>query len=101
MKRKLIFKKATAVSIVFLFICIPLFALKVYDEIVVKEAVALSASIIRSGPGKNNPDIFTIPEGKIVSVISESGNWNNVKIESENKSLMGWIENSALGSINA
>ncbi|OEG71537.1 hypothetical protein ATZ36_14175 [Candidatus Endomicrobiellum trichonymphae] len=100
-KRKLILKRATAISVVFLIICISLFALKVYNEIAVKEAVILSASNIRSGPGENNPGIFTIPEGKIVSIISESGNWNNIKIESENKSLMGWIENSALGSINA
>ncbi|OEG69306.1 hypothetical protein ATZ36_10265, partial [Candidatus Endomicrobiellum trichonymphae] len=100
-KRKLILKKAAAVSVVFLIICIPLFALKVYNEIAVKEAIVLSASNIRSGPGENNSDIFTIPEGKIVSVVSKNGNWNNIKTESENKSLTGWIENSALGSINA
>jgi uncharacterized protein YraI len=80
--------------------CIRLFALKAYNEIAVREAVVLSASNIRSGRGENNPDIFTIPEGKIVLIISEIGNWNNVKIESENKSLIGWIENSALGNIN-
>jgi SH3-like domain-containing protein len=67
----------------------------------VKEAVVLSASNVRNGPGENNSNVFTIPEGKIVSVISESRNWNNIKTESENKSLMGWIENSTLGSINA
>ncbi|OEG69346.1 hypothetical protein ATZ36_10105 [Candidatus Endomicrobiellum trichonymphae] len=100
-KRKLILKKAAAVSVVFLIICIPLFALKVYNEIAVKEAIVLSTSNIRSGPGENNSDIFTTPEGKIVSVVSKNGNWNNIKTESENKSLTGWIENSALGSINA
>ena len=100
-KRKLILKKAAAVSVIFLIICIPLFALKVYSEIAVKKAVVLSASNIRSGPGENNPDIFTIPEGIIVSIISESGNWNNIKTESENKSLTGWVEKSALGNINA
>ncbi|BAV58929.1 conserved hypothetical TPR domain protein [Candidatus Endomicrobiellum trichonymphae] len=100
-KRKLILKKAVAVSVVFLIICIPLFALKVYSEVATKEAVVLSASNIKSGPGENNPDIFIIPEGKIVSVIFENGNWNNIKTESKNKSLTGWIEKSALGNINA
>jgi uncharacterized protein YraI len=37
---------------------------------VVKEAIVLFASNIRSGTGENNSNIFTIPKGKIVSVIS-------------------------------
>ncbi|MDR0800184.1 MAG: SH3 domain-containing protein [Endomicrobium sp.] len=99
-KRKPIFKKATVALVVFLIICIPLFALKVYNEIVLKKAVVLYASNVRSGPGESNTDIFTIPEGKIVSVIAKSGNWNNIKVKSGNESLTGWIENKAIGNIN-
>jgi hypothetical protein len=39
----------------------------------VKEAVILSASNIRSGPGENDYDIFTISEGKIV--INNTQEW--------------------------
>ena len=99
-KRSLIFKKFTASSIIFLIACIPLLCLKVYDEFSVRKAVLVSASSIRSGPGNNNPGIFTLPEGKIASIVAKSGDWINIKVESENKKLTGWIESNAIGSIN-
>ncbi|MCA6079604.1 MAG: SH3 domain-containing protein [Endomicrobium sp.] len=99
-KRKPILKKTMIVLVVFLIICIPLFALKVYNEIVLKEAVVLYTSDVRSGPSENDTDIFTIPAGKVVSVIVKSGDWNNIKVRYGNESLTGWIENKAIGNIN-
>ncbi|MCA6069797.1 MAG: tetratricopeptide repeat protein [Endomicrobium sp.] len=99
-KRSLIFKKFTASLIVFLIVCIPLLCLKGCDEFSVRKAVLVSTSSIRSGPGNNNPEIFILPEGKIVSIIAKSGDWVNIKIESENEKLPGWVKSNAVGSVN-
>jgi hypothetical protein len=69
---------------------IPLFAFKVYNEIAIKEAA----------PAKIIMIFLQFRKIKFVLAISEIENWNNIRSESENKSLMGWIENSALGNIN-
>ena len=99
-KKSLIFKKFTASSIVFLVVCILLFCLKWRDEFFVKEAILLSASSVRSGPGNNNLETFRLPEGKVVSIIAKNGDWVNIKIESENEKFVGWVESNAVGSVS-
>ncbi|MDR3274420.1 MAG: SH3 domain-containing protein [Endomicrobium sp.] len=53
-----------------------------------------------AAPGDNNTEIFTVPEGKIVSVTSESGGWINIKVKSENENFTGWVENNMVRNIN-
>jgi tetratricopeptide (TPR) repeat protein len=100
LKRNLSVKKIVTLFIFFLIICLPLFVLKSRDEFSVKKAVVLSSSIIRSGSGENNPEIFRLAEGKVVDIISESENWINITAHSKGKSVSGWIEAKNIGSIN-
>jgi tetratricopeptide (TPR) repeat protein len=100
LKKNLSVKRIVILFIFFLIICLPLFALKSCDEFSVKKAVVLSSSIIRSGPGENNPEIFRFAEGKVVDIISESENWINITAHSKGKSVSGWIEAKNIGSIN-
>jgi tetratricopeptide (TPR) repeat protein len=100
LKRKSSVKRIVILFIYFLIICLTLFALKSCDEFSVKKAVVLSSSIIRSGPGENNPEIFRIAEGKVVNIISESENWININVHSKSKRFSGWVEAKNLGSIN-
>ncbi|MDR3256459.1 MAG: SH3 domain-containing protein [Endomicrobium sp.] len=98
--RKSILGRIIIVLIIVLIICISLFILKFYNEIILKEAVVLSASNVRNNPDENKLEIFTVPKGKIVSIISESGNWTNIKVKSNDDFLTGWIENNSIGIIN-
>jgi hypothetical protein len=99
-KKNLVFKKFTISLIVFLVACIPMFCLKGCDEFTIKEAVLVSTASVRSGPGNNNPEIFILPEGKIVNIITENDDWVNVTVESENETLTGWVESNEIGSMN-
>jgi len=40
-----------------------------------------------SGPYENCYDIFEVSEGKNVLVVSESGNWSNIRVKSEKENL--------------
>jgi hypothetical protein len=83
-----------------LIVCLPIFVLKGCDEFSTKKAVVLSPSVVRSGPGESNPDIFRIPEGKIVNIISESDNWLSINTKLKNENVSGWVEAKNVGSIN-
>jgi tetratricopeptide (TPR) repeat protein len=100
LKRSSSVKRIVILFIFFLIICLPLFVLKSCDEFSVKKAVVLSSSIIRRGPGENNPEIFRFAEGKVVNIISESENWINITAHSKSKNVSGWIEAKNIGNIN-
>ncbi|MDR2437284.1 MAG: tetratricopeptide repeat protein, partial [Endomicrobium sp.] len=51
-------KRTVIFLLFFLIVCLPIFVLKGCDEFYIKKAVVLSPSVVRSGPGENNPDIF-------------------------------------------
>ncbi|MDR3306439.1 MAG: tetratricopeptide repeat protein [Endomicrobium sp.] len=93
-------KKTIILSVIFLIICLPLFILKGCDEFSVKKAIVLSSSVVRSEPCENNPKIFTISEGKAINIISESGDWVNINVQSKGESSSGWIEAKNIGSMN-
>jgi hypothetical protein len=86
--------------VVVLFLCSCILALKGCQEFTLKEAVILSSCDIRSGPGNNNPKIFTVSEGKLVNIVAQSGDWINIKFKSNRKDLSGWIRSSDVGNIN-
>jgi hypothetical protein len=100
LKRNPFVKKIVILFIFFSIICLPIFVLKSCDEFSVKKAVVLSSSIIRSGPGENNPEVFRLYEGKVVNIISESENWINITVNSKDENVSGWIEAKNIGSIN-
>ncbi|MDR1695477.1 MAG: tetratricopeptide repeat protein [Endomicrobium sp.] len=66
-------------------------------EILSKRAVVINASEIRSGPGINNPGVFSLPEGKIVTIASSNGGWSNIQTRFEEETLNGWIEDADIG----
>lgn len=72
--------------------------LKIKDEIFNIKAVALENAVVRSGPGPNNPEIFDLPEGRIISVEGEKSGWNHIKIAPEGFS--GWIQSAEIEKIN-
>jgi tetratricopeptide (TPR) repeat protein len=99
-KRNLILKKAMVVSSILLIVFITFLSLKAYGQFLVKEAVVLSSVSARSGPNEITLEIFTVPEGRIVSVTAKTGNWINIEVKSENETLTGWVESGKIGSIN-
>jgi tetratricopeptide (TPR) repeat protein len=93
--------KRTAIFLLFsLIACLSIFILKGCDELSIKKAVILSPSVVRSGPGENNPEIFRISKGKVVNIISESNDWLSINTKLKNESVSGWIEAKNVGSIN-
>jgi hypothetical protein len=100
LKRNSSLKRIVVLFTFFLIICLPLFVLKGCDEFSVKKAVVLSSSVIRSGPGENNPEIFRLSEGKVVNIVSESEDWININVHSKDENVSGWIEAKNIGSIN-
>ncbi|MDR3071762.1 MAG: tetratricopeptide repeat protein [Endomicrobium sp.] len=93
---KKIVKMLTAVSI----ICVSFFILKFYNEIMLKEAVVLSRASVKKDPDKSGLEISIIPEGKTVSVLSTIENMSNIRVESEEGFITGWVESNVIGYIN-
>jgi tetratricopeptide (TPR) repeat protein len=100
LKKNTPIKRTLILLLSFLIVCLPIFALKSCDELSVKKGIVLSSSIVRSGPGENNPEIFRISEGKVVNIISESNNWLNINVKSKDENVPGWIEAKNIGNIN-
>jgi hypothetical protein len=96
--------KSTKRMVIFLLfsliVCLPIFVLKGCDEFSIKKAVVLSPSVVRSGPGENNPEIFRISEGKVVNITSESNDWLSINTKLKDESVSGWIEAKNVGSID-
>jgi len=85
--------------LVFLFVIFDIiFALKINDEIFTSKAVSLSKTSVRSGPGINNPEIFNLPEGRIVTVKNTSGGWSYIEVSPEGFS--GWVQDVEIEGIN-
>jgi ABC-type sugar transport system permease subunit len=99
-KRKPLFKNLVLFFLLLLFFCFSVLILKWCQEITLKEAVILSSVSARSGPGENNPEIFTISEGKFVSVVARNGAWVNIRFRSKGEDFIGWIPSNDVGSIN-
>jgi len=87
-------------ALIFLFVVSgAVFALKVNDEIFTVKAVSLSDSAVRSGPGINNPEIFSLPRARSVIVKNMSGEWSYIKVFPENFS--GWVRSGEIEKIIA
>ena len=99
-RKILVVKHFVVFLVLVLFLCSCILVLKGCQEFTLKEAVILSSVSIRSGPGDNNPEIFTVSEGKLVHIVAQSGDWINIKFKSNRKDLSGWIRNSDVGNIN-
>ncbi|MDR2398946.1 MAG: tetratricopeptide repeat protein [Endomicrobium sp.] len=100
LKRNSSVKKIVILFVFILIICLPIFVLKGCDEFSVRKSVVLSPSLLRSGPGENNPEIFKIAEGKIVNINAEHEDWINISVYSKGENVSGWIEAKYVGSIN-
>jgi tetratricopeptide (TPR) repeat protein len=95
---KKVSQKVTAVLVFLFILSAAVFALKVYREIFTSTAVSLTDSVVRSGPGANNPEIFKLPEGRIVSVENAVGGWSYVKVYPEG--FAGWAREGEIERIN-
>lgn len=81
----------------FTIIFLTLFLIK-YFELKNIYGVCLSKDIgMRSGPSEEFNVNFTIPEGKKVKIMSESGNWYEIGMKSQG--ITGWIEKKHIGII--
>jgi hypothetical protein len=99
-KKNLIFKNFVLFLLFFLFFCISILTLKACQEFTLKEAVILASASVRSGPGENNPEIFSISEGKLVNIVARNGHWVNIRFKSKGEDFIGWIPNNDIGTIN-
>jgi hypothetical protein len=99
-KRNPIFKNFMLFLSLFLFFFVVVLTLKGCQEFTLKEAVILSSGRVRSGPGENNPEIFTVSEGKLVNIIARNGSWVNIKFKSKGENFSGWIHSNDIGSMN-
>jgi hypothetical protein len=99
-KKMQFFKHFIVLLILFLLLCGSALTLKGCQEFMLKGAVILSSANVRSGPGENNPEISTVYEGKLVNIVSRSGDWVNIKFKSNGKNFVGWIRASDVGNIN-
>ncbi|MDR0956877.1 MAG: SH3 domain-containing protein [Endomicrobium sp.] len=98
-KPNLMFKKIIISLIIVLFFFTFLLVLKGWEEFSSRKAIVLTTSNVRSGPSENNVELFTIPEGRVISVIAKNGNWNNIKVDLEDETLTGWILSANIGSV--
>lgn len=80
-------------SIIF-FLCfllfMPVFYLKIKDEILTKQAVVIKNADVRNKPISSETISFSIVAGRKVIVLDEIGRWANVKLSVEG--LSGWID---------
>jgi tetratricopeptide (TPR) repeat protein len=97
-KRKKQFKNAALILFIFLAALSVLAAVKIKNEIIDVKAAVLKSVSVRSGPGENNPEVFKLPEGRIVLVFGEKSGWNHIKIYPE--AYSGWIQSSDIEKIN-
>lgn len=95
-----IFKYLIVFLTLFLFLCGSALTLKGCQEFALKEAIILSSVNVRSGPGENNSEISTLSEGKLVNIVSRSGDWVNIRFKSKGEDFIGWIPNNDVESIN-
>ena len=98
-KKNSIINKAAVFCAVLLIPFVLWSSYKIKVEIINREAVALNALTVRSGPGANNPDIFEVKEGRTVNIISENNSWSNVSIVSDGEMLTGWVETQYIGRL--
>lgn len=82
--------------IIFLLL-IPLFYIKIDDELTSVKAVIMNYTEVRNNPIKLEEPSFDMLEGRKVIVLSELGRWVNVKLEIEG--LSGWIDRHYLEKI--
>ncbi|MDR3049661.1 MAG: hypothetical protein LBV16_07510 [Elusimicrobiota bacterium] len=94
--RRRFIKQALSLFIILSILFCSLAALKAF--VVLKDrAVVLSASVLKSGPKKDNAVLFNIPSAKIVSVLSSVDDWSRISFKDNDIVIDGWIENNNIG----
>lgn len=71
--------------------------LKIYNEVVLEEAIVLSDTQVKNKPIKNEDDAFAVLAGRKVIVLSELGRWSNIKLSVDGFS--GWIDKNSIEKI--
>ena len=71
--------------------------LKVYNEIILCEAVVLSDTQVRNKPIKSEDGAFAVSAGRKVIILSELGRWVNIKLSVDGFS--GWIDKNYIEKI--
>jgi len=87
--RKIWLKVAIVCFICFV-LCLPVFYLKIKDEVFSKQAVIIKNVDVRNKPIFSEAVSFSIDAGRKVIVLEEIGRWANVKLSVEG--LSGWID---------
>jgi len=70
---------------------------RIYQSVTIQEAVILAEKAdVLSGPGEDNPTLFSIHEGLKVKVQAELNQWSQISLEN---GWNGWVKTEALGMI--
>ncbi|MCL2335501.1 MAG: SH3 domain-containing protein [Endomicrobia bacterium] len=97
--RKKAFKAAAITAAVLFIPAAALSGFKIYSEMLVTKAVFIEEGAVRSGPGDINAELFTAGEGRVVRVLSQSGDWSSIQSDEGGASQYGWAESSKLEKI--
>ena len=94
----ILYKKIWLNFLVVFFICflffLPVFYLKIKDEVLTKQAIVTKNVDVRNKPIFSEGVSFSIDAGRKVIILEEIGRWANVKLVIEG--LSGWIDKHSL-----
>ncbi len=97
----ILYKKTWLKFSIAFFICflllLPVFYLKIKDEVLTKQAVVIKNVDVRNKPIFSEEISFSIDAGRKVIVLDEIGRWANIKLSVEG--LSGWIDKHSLETI--
>ncbi|HAX61358.1 MAG TPA: hypothetical protein DCX95_02205 [Elusimicrobia bacterium] len=85
------------ISFIFVVLFSSLYIVKYRQQKEISAVVLKSESEVRSGPDYSFKVSFTLPEGKKIRVLNESGAWAEVGVKS--MGLRGWVESKNIGII--
>lgn len=91
---KKIWMKFSLLFFICFFILLPIFYLKIKDEVLTKQAIVIKDVEVRNKPILSEEISFSINAGKKIIVLDELGRWVNVKLSIEG--LSGWIDKHSL-----
>ncbi len=97
LKQKKLFLKISTVCFIIFSLNASLLYLKVYNEIILCEAVVLSDTQVRNKPIKSEDGAFAVSAGRKVIILSELGRWVNIKLSVDGFS--GWIDKNYIEKI--
>lgn len=97
LKKQRLFLNISMICLIIFSLNAGLLWLKIYNEVVLEEAIVLSDTQVKNKPIKNEDDAFAVLAGRKVIVLSELGRWSNIKLSVDGFS--GWIDKNSIEKI--